>query len=170
MAHYKLLRTGTADPGLHRITLSIAKFFLGVHVVLERLNQIKYQLSLLAEPPLMSTVPGYMVLRGQGYKVLILEKDLVFYTVTSASHALDANDSVRITGETSLTTNAGKDGIHSENNDDASLAFVYTRTVHWIFLQKGTVSAQLLICRSKAEHSRYWRVAAAEAIWEILAA
>ena len=47
------------------------------------------------------------------------------YTVTSASHGLNANDSVRITGETDLTLDSGKDGIHAENNDDASLGFVY---------------------------------------------
>ncbi len=47
------------------------------------------------------------------------------YTVTSASHGLNANDSARITGETDLTLDAGKDGIHAENNNDASLGFVY---------------------------------------------
>lgn len=60
---------------------------------------------------------------------IVCKDDLVItggaYTVTSSSHALDANDSVRITGETTLTANAGKDGIHSENNDDTSLGFVY---------------------------------------------
>ena len=60
---------------------------------------------------------------------IVCKDDLVItggaYTVTSSSHALDANDSVRITGETILTANAGKDGIHSENNDDTSLGFVY---------------------------------------------
>lgn len=47
------------------------------------------------------------------------------YTVSAASHGLNANDSVRITGETSLAVDAGKDGIHAENNDDTSLGFVY---------------------------------------------
>ena len=47
------------------------------------------------------------------------------YVVASASHGLNANDSVRITGDTGLTLDAGKDGIHAENNDDASLGFVY---------------------------------------------
>lgn len=60
---------------------------------------------------------------------IVCKDDLVItggaYTVTSSSHALDANDSVRITGETTLIANAGKDGIHSENNDDTSLGFVY---------------------------------------------
>ena len=60
---------------------------------------------------------------------IVANDDLVLaggtYTVTSASHGLNANDSVRITGETGLTLDAGKDGIHAENNDDASLGFVY---------------------------------------------
>lgn len=60
---------------------------------------------------------------------IVANDDLVLaggtYTVTSASHGLNANDSVRITGETGLTLDAGKDDIHAENNDDASLGFVY---------------------------------------------
>jgi len=60
---------------------------------------------------------------------IVCKDDLVFtsgtYTVNSASHGLDANDSVRITGETNLAIDAGKDGIHCENSDDASLGFIY---------------------------------------------
>ena len=60
---------------------------------------------------------------------IVCKDDLVItggvYTVNSASHGLDANDSVRITGETKITIDAGKDGIHSENADDANLGFVY---------------------------------------------
>ncbi len=44
--------------------------------------------------------------------------------VDAASHALDANDSVRFTNA-ALTATAGKDGIHCENNDDNSRGFVY---------------------------------------------
>ena len=55
--------------------------------------------------------------------------DLVFtggsYQIQSASHGLDANDSVRITGDTTLTLDTGKDGIHCENQDDSELGFVY---------------------------------------------
>lgn len=47
------------------------------------------------------------------------------YTVSCASHGLKANDSVRITGETALALYAGKDGIHAENDEDATLGFVY---------------------------------------------
>ena len=60
---------------------------------------------------------------------IVCKDDLVFtggtYTINSASHGLDANDSVRISRSTNLTIDAGKDGIHCENTDDASLGFIY---------------------------------------------
>lgn len=60
---------------------------------------------------------------------IVCKDDLVFtggsYTITSSSHGLDANDSVRISDATSLAIDAGKDGIHCENSDDASLGFIY---------------------------------------------
>ena len=60
---------------------------------------------------------------------IVCKDDLVFtggtYTVNSESHGLDANDSVRISSSTKLTIDAGKDGIHCENTDDASLGFIY---------------------------------------------
>lgn len=72
---------------------------------------------------------GSLTVNSPARHGIVCKDDLVItggaYTVTSSSHALDANDSVRITGETILTANAGKDGIHSENNDDTSLGFVY---------------------------------------------
>lgn len=83
MAQYKLIRTETADSGLRRIILSIAENF-GVDVALEKLDQIEHQLSLLADNPMLGTDPRYMVLRRQGYKVLILDKDLAFYKVNEA--------------------------------------------------------------------------------------
>ncbi len=44
--------------------------------------------------------------------------------VTSAAHAIDANDSVRLKNA-SLTLKAGKDGIHAKNTDDANLGYIY---------------------------------------------
>lgn len=59
---------------------------------------------------------------------IVSKDDLVItggtYTVNSASHGLDANDSVRIANVT-LNIDAGKDAIHSENNDDAHKGFIY---------------------------------------------
>lgn len=60
---------------------------------------------------------------------IVSKDDLVItggsYEITAASHGLQANDSVRITGDTSLVVDAGKDGIHAENDEDTSLGFVY---------------------------------------------
>jgi len=60
---------------------------------------------------------------------IVCKDDLVFtggtYTINSASHGLDANDSVRISNSTKLTIDSGKDGVHCENTDDASLGFIY---------------------------------------------
>ncbi len=59
---------------------------------------------------------------------IVCKDDLVFtggnYTVTAASHGLDANDSVRL-GNAQLHIDAGKDGIHAENTDDSTRGFVY---------------------------------------------
>lgn len=60
---------------------------------------------------------------------IVCKDDLVItggtYTITSSSHGLDANDSIRITGETTIEIDAGKDGMHAENDEDSSLGFVY---------------------------------------------
>ena len=60
---------------------------------------------------------------------IVCKDDLVFtggtYTLNAQSHGLDVNDSVRITGETTFSIDAGKDGIHCENTEDESLGFIY---------------------------------------------
>jgi len=59
---------------------------------------------------------------------IVCKDDLVFtsgtYNINSATHGLNANDSVRI-ANADITITAGKDGIHSENSDDTTLGFVY---------------------------------------------
>ena len=61
---YNVVRTDTADAGLRKIVLYIAQNF--------------------GENPDLGIDPRYLVLKRQGYKVLILEKDLVFYKVNEA--------------------------------------------------------------------------------------
>lgn len=59
---------------------------------------------------------------------IVAKDDLVFtggaYTVNSASHGLDANESLRIK-DAELSIDAGKDGVHVEDADDATVGFVY---------------------------------------------
>lgn len=80
MAKYTVIRTDTADSLIHRIILGIAENF-GAEVALEKLDELERQIMLLADNPYIGTNPRYMILRRQGYKVLVTEKNLVFYKV-----------------------------------------------------------------------------------------
>lgn len=59
---------------------------------------------------------------------IVSKDDLVFaggtYHITAQGHAVDGNDSIRMINS-SITLESGKDGIHAENTDDATLGFVY---------------------------------------------
>ena len=87
MIKYKILRTDTADSGLRKIILSIAENF-GVETALEKLDVIEKRIALLEENPLLGTAPHYMVLKRQGYKVLVLDKDLVFYKINETEQTV----------------------------------------------------------------------------------
>lgn len=77
---YEVMRTDTADEGIRKIVLYIAQNF-GNKVALEKLNEIEERILALGDDPYIGTEPRYLVLKRQGYKVLILEKDLVFYKI-----------------------------------------------------------------------------------------
>lgn len=81
---YDIIRTDTADAGIRRIILYIAQNF-GNDVALEKLSEMEDRIRGLAENPYIGIDPRYPVLRHQGYKVLILEKDLVFYKIDEAN-------------------------------------------------------------------------------------
>ena len=44
-------------------------------------NEIEKRILSLGEDPYIGTDPRYLVLKRQGYKILILDKDLVFYKI-----------------------------------------------------------------------------------------
>ena len=77
---YEVLRTDTADAGIRKIILYVAQNF-GNSVALEKLDEIEKRILELGDDPYIGTDPRYLVLKRQGYKVLILEKDLVFYKI-----------------------------------------------------------------------------------------
>ncbi len=77
---YEVIRTNTADTLIRKIILYVAENF-GNEVALEKLNDLEKCIMNLREHPYMGVEPKYNVLRRQGYLVLILEKDLVFYKV-----------------------------------------------------------------------------------------
>ena len=77
---YKVIRTDTADAGIRKIILYVAQNF-GNTVALEKLDEIEKRILALGDDPYIGTEPRYLVLKRQGYKVLVLEKDLVFYKI-----------------------------------------------------------------------------------------
>ena len=80
MMKYKVLRTDTADSLIRKIILYVAER-CGNDVALEKLNALETSILALADNPYIGTDPRYTVLKRQGYKVRITEKDLVFYKI-----------------------------------------------------------------------------------------
>lgn len=77
---YNIIRTDTADAGIRKIILYVAQNF-GNDVAIEKLPEIEKGIFSLGEDPYIGTDPRYLVLKRQGYKILILDKDLVFYKI-----------------------------------------------------------------------------------------
>lgn len=77
---YEVIRTDTADAGIRKVILYVAQNF-GNEVALEKLDEIEKRILELGENPYTGAEPKYLLLKRQGYKVLILEKDLVFYKI-----------------------------------------------------------------------------------------
>jgi len=75
---YRVYRTDTADALIRNIVLYIAENF-GNEIALNKLDDLEKSILKLEENPYIGTEPRYTVLKRQGYKVLILEKELVFY-------------------------------------------------------------------------------------------
>lgn len=77
---YSIVRTDTADSLIRNIILHIAENF-GIDVALKKLDELEQSIQSLETNPYRGVEPKYNVLRRQGYKVLILEKNLVFYKI-----------------------------------------------------------------------------------------
>ena len=77
---YEVIRTDTADSLIRRIVLYIAENS-GTDVALEKLDYLEESSMNLGDDPYIGVEPQYNVLKRQGYMVLILEKDIVFYKV-----------------------------------------------------------------------------------------
>ena len=84
---YEVLRTDTADALIRNIVLYIGERF-GNETALEKLNDLEESILALGNNPYIGTEPKYTVLKRQGYKVLILEKDLVFYKIDDERKAV----------------------------------------------------------------------------------
>ena len=77
---YQVIRNDTADALIREIVLYIAENF-GNSVALKKLEELEKAILSLGDNPYIGTAPKYNILKRQGYLVLILEKDIVFYKI-----------------------------------------------------------------------------------------
>lgn len=78
---YKILRTDKAEDQLRDIIYYIAADSDNIDIALTYLAKIEQSINRLKEFPNSGTIPRYSVLKKQGYRVLIVEKHLIFYKV-----------------------------------------------------------------------------------------
>ena len=81
---YQILRTDKADEQLRDIIFYIADDSGSVDIALNYLEKIEKAINNLKDFPYSGSVPHYATLRRQGYRVLIVERHLVFYNVNES--------------------------------------------------------------------------------------
>ncbi len=84
---YEIIRTDTADALIRNIILFIAEKF-DKDTALQKLDELESAIMLLSDNPYIGEEPRYPVLKRQGYRVLILDKNLVFYKVNEEKKAV----------------------------------------------------------------------------------
>ena len=77
---YSMIRTEKAEEGIRLTILDLANQ-CGNALALKKLDYIEEAIKLLEDNPYIGTYPRYAVLKRQGYRVLILEKNIAFYKV-----------------------------------------------------------------------------------------
>ncbi len=77
---YRILRTDKANDQLFDVIQYIAAD-AGANIALQYLDKLEAAVMNLADFPYSGTVPRYSILKKQGYRVLIVERHLVFYKV-----------------------------------------------------------------------------------------
>ncbi len=81
---YRIIRTDKADEQLRGIIFYIADDSGSADVALNYLDKIESAIKRLEEFPLSGSIPRYSILRKQGYRVLVVERHLVFYKVNES--------------------------------------------------------------------------------------
>ena len=78
---YKILRTDKAEEQLREIIFYIADDSGNVDIALGYLDKIEAAINRLQEFPESGSIPRYSILKKQGYRVIIVERHLVFYKI-----------------------------------------------------------------------------------------
>lgn len=78
---YKIVRTDKADEQLREIIFYIAEDSGSIDIALNYLDKVETATNNLEDFPMSGSIPRYSILRKQGYRVLIVERYLIFYKV-----------------------------------------------------------------------------------------
>ncbi len=78
---HKILRTDKAEEQLREIIFYIADDSGDINIALGYLDKIETAINRLQEFPESESVPRYSILKKQGYRVLIVERHLIFYKI-----------------------------------------------------------------------------------------
>lgn len=81
---YAILRTDKASDQLFAIIQYIAESSGSIDVALNYLDTLEKEICKLATAPHLGSYPRYSTLRKQGYRVLIVQRHLIFYKVNEA--------------------------------------------------------------------------------------
>ncbi|MCR2043161.1 type II toxin-antitoxin system RelE/ParE family toxin [Anaerosalibacter massiliensis] len=78
---YRIIRTDKASDQLYDIINYIAEDSCSVDIALNYLNMIERAIIGLEDFPYMGSIPRYSILKKQSYRVLVVERHLIFYKV-----------------------------------------------------------------------------------------
>lgn len=78
---YKIIRTDKADEQLREIIFYIAEDSGSIDIALNYLDKMEKAVSSLEKFPMSGSMPRYSILKKQGFRVLIVERHLVFYKI-----------------------------------------------------------------------------------------
>lgn len=78
---YRIARTDKAEDQLREAIFYIAEDSGNVDVALAYLSKIENAINRLQEFPKSGSLPRYSILKKQGYRVLVVERHLVFYRI-----------------------------------------------------------------------------------------
>jgi toxin ParE1/3/4 len=81
MKMYKIIRTDKAEDQLMDIIYYIADDSGSIDPALSYLDKIEETINRLKGFPNSGSIPRYSVLKKQGYRVVIVEKHLIFYKI-----------------------------------------------------------------------------------------
>lgn len=79
--NYRIVRLDKADEQLRDIIFYIADDSGSIDIALNYLDKIEKAINWLSSFPESGSIPHYSILRKQGFRVLIVERHMVFYKI-----------------------------------------------------------------------------------------